>query len=211
VYDLLNTVDYPQNEFVDATGKPSSYYKIEEYDASDVLLNTSQCMLGDELLTKSSLRYELQHLCNVPIYDEEVIFYGGRTKGSLAFPYWNSIPKPDVRITGKSDEGDTDPMIQLSDTTPIYKTINAAYNPIMYSRDGIVDNYPNANNYPNGLKYKIDYKGGIYFIDADDNGELCRKFEVKAIPTFILIEDSKEIRRMNGAKTKEQIQEFING
>ena len=46
----------------------------------------------------------------------------------------------------------------------------------------------------------------IQFIDADDNGELCRKFEVKAIPTFILIEDSKEIRRMNGAKTKEQIQ-----
>ncbi len=48
------------------------------------------------------------------------------------------------------------------------------------------------------------------FIDADDNGDLCRKFEIKAIPTFILIEDNKEIRRMNGAKTKEQIEEFIN-
>lgn len=48
------------------------------------------------------------------------------------------------------------------------------------------------------------------FIDADDNGDLCRKFEIKAIPTFILIEDNKEIRRMNGAKTREQIEEFIN-
>ena len=47
------------------------------------------------------------------------------------------------------------------------------------------------------------------FIDADDNGELCRKFEIKAIPTFILIEDGKEVSRMNGAKTKEQIEEFI--
>ena len=47
------------------------------------------------------------------------------------------------------------------------------------------------------------------FIDADDNGELCRKFEIKAIPTFILIEDNKEIKRMNGAKTREQIEEFI--
>jgi thioredoxin 1 len=47
------------------------------------------------------------------------------------------------------------------------------------------------------------------FIDADDNGDLCRKFEIKAIPTFILIEDNKEIRRMNGAKTREQIEEFI--
>ncbi len=51
----------------------------------------------------------------------------------------------------------------------------------------------------------------IQFIDADDNGELCRRFEIKAIPTFILIEDNKEIRRMNGAKTREQIEEFING
>jgi thioredoxin-like negative regulator of GroEL len=49
------------------------------------------------------------------------------------------------------------------------------------------------------------------FIDADDNGELCRKFEIKAIPTFILIEDGKEINRINGAKTKEQLEEFING
>jgi thioredoxin 1 len=49
------------------------------------------------------------------------------------------------------------------------------------------------------------------FIDADDNGDLCRKFEIKAIPTFILIEDNKEVRRMNGAKTREQIEEFIKG
>ena len=47
------------------------------------------------------------------------------------------------------------------------------------------------------------------FIDADDNGDLCRKFEIKTIPTFILIEDGNEVRRMNGAKTQEQIEEFI--
>lgn len=47
------------------------------------------------------------------------------------------------------------------------------------------------------------------FIDADDNGDLCRKFEIKAIPTFVLMEDGQEINRMNGAKTREQIEEFI--
>jgi thioredoxin 1 len=47
------------------------------------------------------------------------------------------------------------------------------------------------------------------FIDADDNGDLCRKFEIKSIPTFILIEDGKEVKRMNGAKTKEQIEDFL--
>lgn len=48
------------------------------------------------------------------------------------------------------------------------------------------------------------------FIDADTNIDLCKKFEIKAVPTFILIEEGKEIRRMNGAKTKEQFEEFIN-
>lgn len=47
------------------------------------------------------------------------------------------------------------------------------------------------------------------FIDADDNGDLCKKFEIKAIPTFVLMEDGQEINRMNGAKTREQIEEFI--
>jgi thioredoxin-like negative regulator of GroEL len=60
---------------------------------------------------------------------------------------------------------------------------------------------------------ELDRDGIIKFqyIDVDDNGDLCRKFEIKAIPTFILIEDGNEIRRTNGAKTKEQLEEFIYG
>ena len=60
---------------------------------------------------------------------------------------------------------------------------------------------------------ELDRDGIIKFqyIDADDNGDLCRKFEIKAIPTFILIEDGNEIRRTNGAKTKQQLEEFIYG
>ena len=48
-------------------------------------------------------------------------------------------------------------------------------------------------------------------IDADDNIELCKKFEIKAIPTFIFIEDGEEVRRINGAKTREQLEDFIYG
>lgn len=51
----------------------------------------------------------------------------------------------------------------------------------------------------------------IQFVDADDNTDLCKKFEIRAIPTFILIEDGQEVRRINGAKTREQLEEFING
>jgi thioredoxin-like negative regulator of GroEL len=51
----------------------------------------------------------------------------------------------------------------------------------------------------------------IKFIDADTEAELVKSFEIKSIPTFILIEDTIEIKRMNGAKTKEQLLEFIDG
>lgn len=48
-------------------------------------------------------------------------------------------------------------------------------------------------------------------IDSDQETELVRNFDIKSIPTFILIEDKKEIARLTGgAKTKEQLLDFIN-
>jgi thiol-disulfide isomerase/thioredoxin len=48
------------------------------------------------------------------------------------------------------------------------------------------------------------------FIDADSEVEMINKFEIKAVPTYILLEDGKEVKRMNGAKTREQFLEFIS-
>lgn len=168
-FESIATVTFPTNEYVDPTGNPASFYKVQEYDASDNLLSTSQPFGGDELLIKSSLRYELEHLLNIPIFDEEVIFHGDRSKASCAFPFWNYMPRPEIRITGYSNEGDRDSMIQLSEVTPIYKTINATFNPIEYSRDGNIVEYPGGNNYPLGLRVKYDYAGRMYFIDDLDS------------------------------------------
>lgn len=49
------------------------------------------------------------------------------------------------------------------------------------------------------------------FIDADQEIELVKKFEIRSVPTFILIEDGKEIKRISGAQTREQLVNFING
>ena len=49
------------------------------------------------------------------------------------------------------------------------------------------------------------------FVDADTELELIEKFGIKSIPTYILIQDGQEVKRMNGAKTKEQFLEFVNG
>jgi thioredoxin 1 len=48
-------------------------------------------------------------------------------------------------------------------------------------------------------------------IDADIETELVKRFEVRSIPTFILIEEGSEIKRITGAQTRESLIGFING
>jgi thiol-disulfide isomerase/thioredoxin len=48
------------------------------------------------------------------------------------------------------------------------------------------------------------------FIDADTEIELLKKFEIKSIPTYILIEDGVEVKRMNGAKNRKEFLDFVD-
>ncbi len=43
------------------------------------------------------------------------------------------------------------------------------------------------------------------FIDADSELDLVKSFEVRSIPTFIVLEDGKEVNRVSGSQTKEQL------
>jgi thiol-disulfide isomerase/thioredoxin len=47
------------------------------------------------------------------------------------------------------------------------------------------------------------------FVDADSEIELVQNFAIKTIPTYILLEDGVEVKRMNGAKTKQQFLDFV--
>lgn len=48
-------------------------------------------------------------------------------------------------------------------------------------------------------------------IDSDTELELVEKFGIKSVPTFILIDDGKEVFRTTGAKTKEELISLITG
>jgi thiol-disulfide isomerase/thioredoxin len=48
------------------------------------------------------------------------------------------------------------------------------------------------------------------FVDADSEIELLQKFGIKSIPTYILLEDGREVKRMNGAKTRQEFLDFID-
>jgi thioredoxin 1 len=47
-------------------------------------------------------------------------------------------------------------------------------------------------------------------IDVDSEAELVKRFDIKSVPTFIFIENGIEVRRITGAQTKEQLENFIN-
>ena len=55
-------------------------------------------------------------------------------------------------------------------------------------------------------------KEGFQFqmIDVDYEQLLAKQFQVKSIPTFILLEDGKELNRITGAQTRTELENFIN-
>jgi thioredoxin 1 len=47
-------------------------------------------------------------------------------------------------------------------------------------------------------------------IDVDMEMELAKKFEIRSVPTFILIKDGVEINRLSGAQTRDSLIGFIS-
>ena len=52
-----------------------------------------------------------------------------------------------------------------------------------------------------------DYK--IVSVDTDENEELAYQYKVMSIPCMVLIKDGKEVKRMVGLHSKEDIKEFM--
>jgi thioredoxin 1 len=48
-------------------------------------------------------------------------------------------------------------------------------------------------------------------IDVDIEMEMAKSFQVKSVPTFILMKDGIEINRITGAQTRDSLIGFING
>lgn len=50
----------------------------------------------------------------------------------------------------------------------------------------------------------------FYIIDVDIEMEMASDFNIKSVPTFVVINNNQEIHRTTGAKTKVQLEELIN-
>ena len=47
-------------------------------------------------------------------------------------------------------------------------------------------------------------------VDVDSEIDLVKAFEIKSVPTFILIKDGEVVNRITGAKTRDQLLEFLD-
>jgi thioredoxin 1 len=52
------------------------------------------------------------------------------------------------------------------------------------------------------VKFKI--------IDVDSEMELVKAFEIKSVPTFIIIKDSEIVNRATGSQTRDNLLEMLN-
>jgi thioredoxin 1 len=49
----------------------------------------------------------------------------------------------------------------------------------------------------------------FFIIDVDSEIEMTQDFGVRSIPTFIVMKDNKEVHRVTGAQTRQQLEELI--
>lgn len=60
------------------------------------------------------------------------------------------------------------------------------------------------------MKVGKDASNQIRIIDIDENQQLFSKYKGKVIPLFILIEDGKEIKRLEGYQSAQKISDLWN-
>jgi thioredoxin 1 len=49
----------------------------------------------------------------------------------------------------------------------------------------------------------------FFIIDVDSDIEMTKDFEIKSVPTFVVMKDNTEIYRVTGAQTRQQLEELI--
>jgi len=49
----------------------------------------------------------------------------------------------------------------------------------------------------------------FFIVDVDSEIDMTQDFEVRSIPTFVVMKDNKEIHRVTGAQTRQQLEELI--
>lgn len=47
-------------------------------------------------------------------------------------------------------------------------------------------------------------------VDIDENSELTTQYGIRGVPTLVMLQDGVEVKRLVGAKNKEELENWIN-
>ena len=158
--NYISNVQAPLNEFIDSTGNPSETYFIKQATCDYSNIMSLPPVTADELLIKSSVLYELNSLLRVAVYDEELIWDYNRQSGTLAYGDIVTDPAPQLRITVSSNQGQRSPMYVLNPYTGITNTLDQ-------SLSDSFDAPEVTSNYANGLYYRFNNEGKVFFFDVN--------------------------------------------
>lgn len=48
-------------------------------------------------------------------------------------------------------------------------------------------------------------------VDIDEQSDMAKDFDIRGVPTFMLIEDNEEVKRLVGAQNVVRVKEFLEG
>jgi thioredoxin 1 len=54
----------------------------------------------------------------------------------------------------------------------------------------------------NGVQYEL--------VDVDEQAHVAEQYNIRAVPTFVLLKDNQEVARISGGATAERLKTFIN-
>lgn len=58
---------------------------------------------------------------------------------------------------------------------------------------------------------EIETQVFIEVIDIDERSDVAMDFGIRTVPTLVMLDGNTEVKRMSGLKTKQALQEWLNG
>lgn len=199
----------PNNEFLDEFGKPEYYYKIyllqvDLSTTSETEIAVSNPISGDEQLIKTSLLYEISRFLDIPVYDDQVSFNYDRTRATLSYGLICFNPRPEIRISAKSEDGYSEPnkIIDAVAGIPYTSLVKAGGSEYM------VTTLSAGTVAIENLYYNLSSNGTLYF-EGSYQGQ---RYPV-AIPLYDSIYASYRVKMFSGREMNDalyQALQYIN-
>jgi thioredoxin 1 len=58
---------------------------------------------------------------------------------------------------------------------------------------------------------KIETTTPIVVYDIDENADMAKKYNIRGVPTLVMVEGDQEVKRLVGVKPEQELKQWLNG